>query len=121
VHFLGVLDLQDASLGEKGGKVERKREKERESFTEILSFLERFSPHVESQYIFYRALSLQTRENLSIFNLFLSLSLPSPVSLYLRCLADRGASQLSITNMSGTKEWRNIKVELTMISRSYNS
>jgi hypothetical protein len=23
--------------------------------------------------------------------------------------------------MSGTKEWRNIKVELTMISRSYNS
>jgi hypothetical protein len=53
------------------------REKERESFTEILSFLERFSPHVESQYIFFRALSHQTRENLSIFN-FLSLSPPLP-------------------------------------------
>jgi hypothetical protein len=58
----------------KGGKLERKGGKERESFTEILSFLERFSPHVESQYIFYRALSLQRRENLFIFN-FLSLSL----------------------------------------------
>jgi hypothetical protein len=76
---------QDASLGEKGGKLERKGEKERESFTEILFFLERFSPHVESQYIFYRALSLQTRDSLfSTFSLFLS---PSPVSLYLRCLA----------------------------------
>jgi hypothetical protein len=66
---------QDPSIGEK----------ERESFTEILSFLERFSPHVEIQYIFYRALSLQKGENLSTskflslsFSLFLS---PSPVSL----------------------------------------
>jgi hypothetical protein len=82
-----MLVLQDASLGEKGGGGrERKGEKERESFIGILSFLERFSPHVESLYIFYRALSLQTRENLSIFK-FLSLSIPSPVSLHLRCLA----------------------------------
>jgi hypothetical protein len=62
---------QDPSIGEKGG---RKREKERESFTEILSFLERFSPHVEIQYIFYRTLSLQKGENLSTSK-FLSLSL----------------------------------------------
>jgi hypothetical protein len=60
--------------------LERKQEKEREreSFTEILSFLEIFSPHVEIQYIFYRALSLQKGENLSTFEfLSLSLSLPS--------------------------------------------
>jgi hypothetical protein len=58
-------------------QLERKEEKERESFTEILSFLERFSPHVEIQYIFYRALSLQKGENLSTSK-FLSLSLPLP-------------------------------------------
>jgi hypothetical protein len=42
---------QDASLGQKGGKFERrerKGEKKRESFTEIPSFLERFSLHVGS-------------------------------------------------------------------------
>jgi hypothetical protein len=44
---------------------------------EILSFLERFSPDVEIQRIFYRALSLQKGENLSTSQ-FLSLSLPLP-------------------------------------------
>jgi hypothetical protein len=76
-------------------QLERKREKGKEREREKVS--QRFSPHVESQYIFYTALSLQTREKLSIYNflsLFLSLSLsfslflsPSLVSLYLRCLA----------------------------------
>jgi hypothetical protein len=72
-----ITPLQDPSIGEKGGERERKGEKERESFTEILSFLERFSPRVESQYSFYGALSLQKGENLS-FTPFLSLSLPLP-------------------------------------------
>jgi hypothetical protein len=54
---------------ERGEVREKGRERERKRKLKI----ERFSPHVESQYIFYRALSLQTRENLSIFN-FLSLS-----------------------------------------------
>jgi hypothetical protein len=71
------LPQQDPSIGEKGGERERMREKERESFKEILSFLERFSPHVEIQYIFYRALFLQKGENLS-FSKFLSLSPPLP-------------------------------------------
>jgi hypothetical protein len=62
---------------------EKERVKERKSFTEILSFLERFSPHVEIHYIFCRALSLQKRENLSTFE-FLSLSLPLP-SFSLNC------------------------------------
>jgi hypothetical protein len=52
----------------------RERGRKRESFTEIRSFLERFSPHVEIQCIFYRALSLQKGENLSTSK-FLSLSL----------------------------------------------
>jgi hypothetical protein len=56
------------------GKLERKREKFSQRFS--LLFLERFFAHVESQYIFYRALSLQARENLSIFR-FLSFS-PRP-------------------------------------------
>jgi hypothetical protein len=83
VDFEATVKLQDPSIGEKGGKERergRKREREgemRESFTKILSFLQRFSPHVEIQYIFYRVLSLQKGENLSTSK-FLSLSLPLP-------------------------------------------
>jgi hypothetical protein len=68
-----------------------------------LSFLERFSPHVEILYIFCRVTfspkqreSLLLRENLSLFREilsssthFLSVSLYIPLSLYLRCLAVR--------------------------------
>jgi hypothetical protein len=64
-------------------QLERKGETQRESFTEILSFLERFSPHVEIHCIFCRALSLQKGENLSTFE-FLSLSPPLP-SFSLNC------------------------------------
>jgi hypothetical protein len=53
LHFeVLLLAVQVPSIGEKGGKRrEREREKERESFTEILSFLERFSPPIKIQYI----------------------------------------------------------------------
>jgi hypothetical protein len=83
--LLICLYFQNTSIFNTGwkndGEREEIREKGRESFTEILSFLERFSPHVEIQYIFYWSLSLQTGENLSIFkflSLSLHLSLPLP-------------------------------------------
>jgi hypothetical protein len=81
--FVNTMEDVDAR---KTPQLERKgeeKERERESFTEILSFLERFSPPVEIQYIFYRALSLQKGENLSTFEflsvLSLSFSLPPQI------------------------------------------
>jgi hypothetical protein len=47
-----LLILQDPFNWRERGR--KRGEKERERFTEILSFFERFSPHVEIPYIFYR-------------------------------------------------------------------
>jgi hypothetical protein len=58
-------------------QLERKGEKQRERGRKRDKVSQRFSPHVEIQYIFYRALSLQKGENLSTFE-FLSLPLPLP-------------------------------------------
>jgi hypothetical protein len=52
------------------------REKERECFTDILSFLERFSPHVEIQYIFYRVTFSPNKRESLYFQVSLSFSPP---------------------------------------------